>query len=89
MSTFSSEAADWEQSGYGPLLATPSVRVSPFPMYAWGIQYPDFLIEHIVGLAISSMEVEFLTRHPLPQAHPGLTAASFPWPNGEARSHMA
>ena len=27
MSTFSSEAADWEQSGYGPLLATPSVRV--------------------------------------------------------------
>ena len=31
MSTFSSEAADWEQSGYGPLLATPSVRVSPFP----------------------------------------------------------
>ena len=31
MSTFSSEAADWAQSGYGPLLATPSVRVSPLP----------------------------------------------------------
>lgn len=33
MSTFSSEAADWEHSGYGPLLATPSVRVSPLHMH--------------------------------------------------------
>ncbi|CAL5227030.1 g9925 [Coccomyxa viridis] len=41
MSTYSSEVADWEGSGYGPLLATPS-------------------------------------------AHPGLTAASFPWPSGPA-----
>lgn len=27
MSTYSSEVADWEGSGYGPLLATPSVRL--------------------------------------------------------------
>lgn len=26
MSVFSREAADWEGSGYGPMLATPSVR---------------------------------------------------------------
>lgn len=26
MSVYSREAADWEGSGYGPLLATPSVR---------------------------------------------------------------
>ncbi len=30
MSVFSREAADWEGSGYGPLLATPSVRPSSY-----------------------------------------------------------
>jgi hypothetical protein len=31
MSVFSREAADWEGSGYGPMLATPSVRMDLFP----------------------------------------------------------
>lgn len=47
MSTFSSEAADWEQSGYGPLLATPSVRVLHLP-FAWGFSV-EFLNEQLMA----------------------------------------
>ncbi len=91
MSTYSSEVADWEGSGYGPLLATPSVRpIVPYHsacsrqaeylLKAANVQIPYNERPNLVLLSFAPCK----WRECCMQAHPGLTAASFPWPSGPA-----
>ena len=94
MSTYSSEVADWHGSGYGPLLATPSVSVllpslslSASCCCAWSLEGsapgPNTASDsRFTKYAIRALAPD--VKWAVPQAHPGLTAASFPWPSGAA-----
>jgi len=65
MSVYSREAADWGGSGYGPLLATPSVSIV-FDIRCTHLGSPSKIISLLLGLQHSALQTPFLLHLILP-----------------------